>query len=409
MREALAALSELQPAPWETIVWAGPGYGAGLDTLAGMDSRLKLLLEPHPALNRRLASRARGTSLRIDARALADAGGTGDFHLMSDPVRSTLLDVATVLRERPNLRPVDTIRVDLLTPAALVEELDLEEGAYNLLILDDTGMEPRLLRGDGKCAVQAFSHVLVGGSHGSTAIPAGFDVATGLPARPGQQWRLYVRQRAAAPRDEHAGSRERLQVLESQVQELEGQLEALGSERDELVHQCRDLDALLSGHQEQLRQADEDGVRTRQALASRDDRIAELEAALEAQRQRVSELEQAVSAGERARELAEARVAQQQARLGELDERLKESAQSARLATRLQALREQDLRELQERYDEALRVQEHQHALLVQVGDRLGAAASHFHALADAGKLPATPEVVVYRGTDGETDDKDAG
>src|SRR5690606_24658079 len=98
-------------------------------------------LEPHPALNERLGRRLRGTGIRIEPKALAPIGGVRDFHLMNDPVRSTLLDVEAVKRERPNLRCLESIKVDALTLAALVGELELDPERPNLLILDDTGME----------------------------------------------------------------------------------------------------------------------------------------------------------------------------------------------------------------------------------------------------------------------------
>lgn len=104
---------------------------------------------------------------------------------------------------------------------------------------------------------------------------------------------------------------------------------------------------------------------------------------LAAVREKLSELKQELDKVNNAR--AEQDELHQQ--IEKANQELAESRQAASNNAKLLKLKENDLKELQQRYKQAIKVQEQQHQLLMQIGERLQLASKYFH---DVEGKPAT-------------------
>ena len=511
MKAALEHLLRDHARSWHVIVWAGPGYGAMLGTVMGMEAGIRILLEPHPELYARLEHRLRaGTGVRLSSRALWTTSGTRPFHLMSDPLRSTLMDPEGLRRLWPNLQRLSSVDAELEDLETLANEEGIQPDGANLLILDATGAEEDLLAGTPPDVLARFSHILAGMpvrpvAAGATAPPlppvAGFSTSPVLEQSAGTRWFLLERQGASAGLPPGALHAELSRLLEEE-ERLRSELSNQADERDSLREERDALAATVEavrGERDAARQEAEarqaesatlagerDGLRGErdalaatveevrgerdQARAQRDGlqleldaarhQLSERQASLDRAESRVATLEAELATAGHEREEARTGLAQVSARAapleqqlaqlqGERDEardlvaqlrsnvaeheqlasqardecarlaierqgqeaslaqlrqqqeesqaaaaraaelasglqaQLREARQTANVASRMQALRENDLQDLQQRYEESRAVQEHQHQLLVKLGERLGDAAAHFHQLAD--------------------------
>jgi hypothetical protein len=164
-------------------------------------------------------------------------------------------------------------------------------------------------------------------------------------------------------------------AAESAVTDREANLRRLNQERIALQATLDERQAQI----QQLTQAAEEQART---AAQRQQQLEQLGRVRQDLLQQVENLTR--MRGElqqRLQDLA-SKDEEQRKREENLAQELREARQTITLSLRLQSLREADLRDLQARYKASAQVQERQHELLTQLGERLRVASAYFHQLA---------------------------
>jgi FkbM family methyltransferase len=164
MKALLETLAGDGTRTWGTVLWAGVGHGSDLPTVRRIAAGRKILLEPHPALFSRLATR---TSPAADERLLQVAlwSGTGsrELHMVSNPVKSSLLRPTGLLARLPNLQSTGATPVWAMDLENLATEMGIA-GSDNLLILDIAGAEAAVLAAAPRALLGRFAAILVAGA-----------------------------------------------------------------------------------------------------------------------------------------------------------------------------------------------------------------------------------------------------
>ena len=164
MKALLETLAGDGTRSWGTVLWAGVGHGSDLPTVRRIAAGRKILLEPHPALFSRLATR---TSPAADERLLQVAlwSGTGsrELHMVSNPVKSSLLRPTGLLARLPNLQSAGATPVWAMDLENLATEMGIA-GSDNLLILDIAGAEAAVLAAAPRALLGRFAAILVAGA-----------------------------------------------------------------------------------------------------------------------------------------------------------------------------------------------------------------------------------------------------
>lgn len=164
MKALLETLAGDGTRSWGTVLWAGVGHGSDLPTVRRIAAGRKILLEPHPALFSRLATR---TSPAADERLLQVAlwSGTGsrELHMVSNPVKSSLLRPTGLLARLPNLQSTGATPVWAMDLENLATEMGIA-GSDNLLILDIAGAEAAVLAAAPRALLGRFAAILVAGA-----------------------------------------------------------------------------------------------------------------------------------------------------------------------------------------------------------------------------------------------------
>lgn len=164
MKALLETLAGDGTRTWGTVLWAGLGHGAELPTVRRIAAERKILLEPHPALFSRLASRAApAADERLLQVALWSGTGSRELHQVSNPVKSSLLRPTGLLARLPNLQSAGTTPVWAMDLENLSTELGIA-GTDNLLILDIAGAEAAVLAAAPRTVLGRFAAILVAGA-----------------------------------------------------------------------------------------------------------------------------------------------------------------------------------------------------------------------------------------------------
>lgn len=366
MSGLVALLSHCKGRRWGTVIWAGLGYGAGIAEARALDAARYVYLEPNVALRSRLSQKhAFSERETLIGKALWSSRESRLFHVLSDPLRSSLIPPVEVLKAWPNLRQVEQYEVETESVDALVAEHGVPPDVANLLLLDVRGAELEVLAAADDALLARFTHIIVHRGVYGAAEDAGW---LQLLRRQGYQsqdpadsqaggWLLLQRPQAEAV---PASPVEAAQS--ARIQELATELEGVRAENAtyvELMANRQHIEESLSASDDATSlqsQLQAENARLQEALSNLEGEAQELVAALDAEKSAAAESQQA---------LADAR-------------------QAARLSLKLQVLRENDLRELQERYQASLQLQERQHQMLVRLGERLGDASRYFHQLSEA-------------------------
>lgn len=424
MKKLLTRLAANREDRWGTVIWAGLGYGTGLAGVRALDAERYVYLEPNPALRNRLQQKYVFSDREVLlGNALWSSQETRLFHVLSDPLRSTLIAPDRVLRAWPNLRLTEEVEVETESLASLSPAHATPGIRNNLLVLDVRGAEHEVLAATDEALLAQFSHVIVRrdstddvgqDSHWLRLLSERGYVTEDEEEFRTAGWMLFHRPRseeaANAATDAAAFSvgttsiGTTKEVWVARIQELESALEQARSEAGAqtalVLTQQEQIEALtaivdlqagiqaekdrLQGHAETL----ETSVRELQASLEASNALHAQAEAEKAQLQgQVNTLQASIRELQSAVETSNATASQAAGALAQNQEALEQARQAARLGLKLQTLRENDLRDLQQRYQASLEVQERQHQMLVKLGERLGAASRYFHQLTDADRL----------------------
>lgn len=327
MTGLVTLFSACQGFRWGTVIWAGLGYGAGLAGVRALNAECYIYLEPNAALRSRLLQKYQFSGReRLVDKALWSCADTRLFHVLSDPLRSSLVAPDRVLKAWPNLRQVDEYEVETESIASLLAEYATPAAGSNLLVLDVCGAEYEVLTAADAALLARFNHIII---HRDVA-ETGKEDADWRQLLTGQGYLLHD------PVDIQSGG---WLLLHRPQDAAEPQLPATAETAPP--------------------------VETPEAAQPH-----EMEAELERVR------------GENAELCLTLQV--RNAAAAETQEALAQARQATSLSLKLQTLRENDLRVLQQRYRASLQVQERQHQMLVQLGERLGEASRYFQQLTDA-------------------------
>ncbi|NCC84810.1 MAG: hypothetical protein EOM03_11900, partial [Clostridia bacterium] len=232
-------LQEQAKAGFEVIVVIGAGNGALLPTLRQLRAKRLVLIEAHPEQAQALARIARldhGEEVRSLA-VTTDNVAQATLHVFGNPKYNSLRAPLELKRFAPNLPQVGTVNVPAMSLEALLDELNLNPDATNLLILDTPGLCGDLLASIHPRFLSVFSWIILTGTEipnvysGDTAMASlveqagqlGFEHALSDPDA------LYPHAASLLHRDEERmrtlGLRQYVTELENAKQDLERTLQ----------------------------------------------------------------------------------------------------------------------------------------------------------------------------------------
>ena len=142
-------IDEYQPhQPVDTLVHLGVGRCSELDAYLAKQPKRMLLVEADPQLAE--AVQARTASLpqvQVHCATVAGSPGPATFFRYNLPDAGSLHPASGLLQLFPGLKTVEEIQVDAVSPAALLQPLQLQQVQENLLIIDLPGEELPVLQG----------------------------------------------------------------------------------------------------------------------------------------------------------------------------------------------------------------------------------------------------------------------
>lgn len=148
------------PQDLETIVHIGAGEGRELTAYLNSNAKRIVLVEPNPTLAEHLRQHARNDA-RVEVLEVAVNDGPEQHQLREYnlPEASSLHEPTGLRRLYPSLQVRTSYTVQVLTPDALVAELELEKGA-NLLVVQAPGAEQAVVEGLAeKDLLKRFEHI----------------------------------------------------------------------------------------------------------------------------------------------------------------------------------------------------------------------------------------------------------
>jgi FkbM family methyltransferase len=337
----------------DTLVHLGAGACNELDAHLARKPKRMLLVEADPQLAEALQARTASLQqVQVQCAAVAAHEGFATFHRFNLPYAGSL-HAATGLRELfPGLRTVDQLKVETISPVTLLQPLQLQPNQENLLIVDLPGEELAVLKalqqGD-----QLFLFRQLQLHCGRQPLYENSEPAATVLRWLQEQGFDLIAEEAGDDPDRPRWSLRR-NALQLRNRQLQRQVDRLSQERDEQNEKAKTLEQ-------------------RQALLDQTNKTLNEHAKL---------------------------VEQSKKELGDLKMELVDAHRTASLTAKLLTLREADLRDLQDRYQESLSTQKKQHELLVRLGERLSAASTYFHQLANsqAVSLPSNGAVSKKRG-----------
>jgi FkbM family methyltransferase len=358
----------------ESILHIGAGSGADLPAYDRVPSSRLILLEPLPDLAARLRRMTAGNDrVTVVQAAVGAKEGHARLHRFNQPLYSSLHNPGRLLELFPGLTRVAELEVETHTLSSLVDMLNLQTGHDNWLVVDAPGAESTIL---GELArweeTPLFTHVFL--RAGTESLYEGAEPLdrlvvkledegyhqVGAPDLADMDWPGLHFEKGPA-HDEALELIDTVEALKARAKDLaerRGELEdALEQQRKDFEHRVAQLSHRLADREKELDRLVEE---VRQGT--------DREQALEAEKR---------AAAEKAEQLAR----QFESRRDKLQSELEEARADLSVSLRVQALREADLKELQERYGELTALKNRQHELLLQLGQRLGAASEYLQAL----------------------------
>lgn len=148
------------PQDLETIVHIGAGEGRELPAYLNSNAKRIVLVEPNPILAEHLRQNARNEA-RVEVLEVAVNDGPEQHPLREYnlPEASSLHEPTGLRRLYPGLQVRTSYTVQVLTPDALVAELQLKKGA-NLLVVQAPGAEQAVVEGLAKKdLLKRFEHI----------------------------------------------------------------------------------------------------------------------------------------------------------------------------------------------------------------------------------------------------------
>lgn len=326
-----------------TIVYMGAGSCRELDALLALQPQRLLLIEADPRLASALKVRtAAQKQIQVQNTAVSGSPGTATLYRYNLPYAGSIHPPGGLLELYPGLKIVEQLQIKTESPVALLQPLGLAAEQENLLIVDLPGEEFSVL--------QALQHA------GQLQIFRQLQVHCGRQP-------LYVDDKPAA---------QILQWLQGQGFDVLAEDDTQNQDRPCWTLQRNNL-YLRNREQEKL--------------------VAELKSRIQ---QLTNERDEHAKWHQENKKWAEGlkaektQLEQQHAQLmHELKTELTQARQTATLTTKLYALREADLADLQSRYKEAVKMQERQHLLMLQLEGKLRVAAQYFHQLHNNAVSPA--------------------
>lgn len=133
--------------PADTIVHLGAGTCEELDAYLGRRPRNIWLVEADPTLAEQLRARVAGLSgVEMDCIAVAGCSGPRTLHRYNLPRSGSLHPATGLLSLFPGLREVEQLKVDAVRATHLLEALDLQPDAHNVMVVDLAGEERGVLQ-----------------------------------------------------------------------------------------------------------------------------------------------------------------------------------------------------------------------------------------------------------------------
>jgi hypothetical protein len=435
--------------PIDGIVVVGTGSGANATMYMAADTPAAVLIEANAAHAGELADLARGHSgWAIHSAVVSDADHEVDFHIASNSTESSLIAPAALAPLWKNLTARRQERRSATTLAQLIGSSSSSSAQFNWIVIDCLPSLPilggagELLLGADVVVVRVImpEHLIpnVGASKAECDLfltALGFRcIDVGLERHPMVGRALYVRDWKVIAKNasdklrageqsimqmdlEHSrieseslGHQDRTIGLSAELDALKAELRSLQLSSETLEKKANNLRVELAASLASLaeKRMDISGLRT--DLTHRVDELARANGQQSIAKESMANLQerllQATDAGIQAaadlkeqqrqtnhwtQQLAEvqrvnATLVQSVADLGKEKAEL---LQAARISNKLQALGDADIHDLRSRYEVALRAQEHQHVLLVELESKLQVAARYFRQLQSAPRLAA--------------------
>jgi hypothetical protein len=153
------------PTPWSgTIVVLGAGNGDLLEALAALQPARLVLVEGDPDALAELRRRARRMrSAEVLGEVVSAQGGSLQWHRYSLAPLNGPLDAAVLKPFYPRLKALDSVPVDSVPLASLLRQLNLDEAAPAMLLIDLPGQEGPLLQSLPDSLLNRFGQVLLRG------------------------------------------------------------------------------------------------------------------------------------------------------------------------------------------------------------------------------------------------------
>lgn len=394
--------------PTGTILHIGAGLCRDLPVYLRAEPTAIVLVEPDPDRLADLeADIAAHPVVRVIPAAISRKSGKADLRQFNLSDMNSLTDPTGVLDIYPGLRQTGTIGVETLTPADLLERIEIDPERDNWLIVEAAGQEAVILRDLlGTGALEQFRNIVLrcgikplfkSGVAAAQLMQELTDADYVLSADLGasdpdwRHWHLRLDLTARRLRDltvraaeletERSALKTTLGERERALQNLRATLEALKVENASLT---RDRDA------QNAIQADL--VKERDAL--KEVRI-ERDRALQIRQSAIDTLKSEQQATVKERDALAARLkelADVKAQFEDLEAQADSANQDLRIALRLQTMAASDLAELQARYAALLDAKQGQDRLLQTLTRRLTEASDYLHTLSQ--NAPATARAV---------------
>jgi hypothetical protein len=403
--------------PIEGIVIVGAGNGANATMYMAADIPVAALIEANAAHAGELADLVRGhDGWSVHSAVVSHADHEVDFHIASNSTESSLIAPVALAPLWKNLTARRQERRSATTLAQLISSSSLSSTQFNWLVIDCLPSLP-ILCGAGELLFETDvvvvrvimpEHLIpnIGASKAECdlyLLGRGFRcIDVRLERHPMVGMALYVRDwKAIAKRD-------RTSCLTAEIDALKIELRSLQLNSEALERKADDLKVELAASRSSLAEKEIGNAALRAEVARRVDELARADGQQSIAKESIvnwqERLRQATDAGIQAAENLKEQQRQTNhwtQQLGEvqnvnvalvqsvacLEKENGELQQAARISNKLQALGEADIHDLRSRYEIALRAQEHQHVLLVELESQLQVAARYFRQLQNAPRL----------------------